>query len=89
MPIKQAAFKALRQTKRRTARNKKIKAGLEISLRQARQALNEPAKAVDQIKLAIQAIDRAAQKKTLKANTAARKKSRLMKAYNKAKQIKK
>ncbi|MFZ5390981.1 MAG: 30S ribosomal protein S20 [Patescibacteria group bacterium] len=85
MPIKQSAYKALRQSKKRTLRNKKVKAGLDIALRQVRRSLNEPKAAAEHLKSAIRALDKAAQKKVLKANTAARKKSRLMKAYHKAK----
>ncbi|HBH16908.1 MAG: 30S ribosomal protein S20 [Parcubacteria group bacterium GW2011_GWD2_43_10] len=86
MPNTKAATKALRQTKKRTARNRQLKSGVEIALRYARRAI--AAKGSEAAKLASQAIkllDKASQKGTLKHNTAARLKSRLMKSFNKTK----
>ncbi len=85
MPNKPAAIKALRQTKKHAAHNNKIMAGVEIALRTARKAVTAKTKdAKDKVKLAIKTLDKAAQKGNIKANTAARKKSRLMKFLNKA-----
>jgi len=80
MPIKQAAFKALRQAKKRTLRNLKVKIGIEKLLKSARKsAVAKKAKEAEELaKKAIKAIDKAAQKKILKKNTAARMKSRLL-----------
>lgn len=86
MPNTKAAIKALRQTKKRTAHNRKIKAGVEMALRHARRAI--AAKGSEAAKLASQTIkllDKAAQKGALKHNTAARLKSRLMKSLHKIK----
>ncbi len=86
MPNIKAAAKALRQTKKRTARNRQVKAQVEIALRQARKAII--AKSAEAAKLAAQSIkvlDKAAKKGVLKPNTAARLKSRLMKSLHKLK----
>jgi len=87
MPIKQAAFKALRQAKKRTLRNRKVKIGIEKLLKSARKsAIAKKAKEAEELaKKAIKAIDKAAQKKILKKNTAARMKSRLLAFIKKSK----
>lgn len=86
MPNKPAAAKALRQTKKHTVRNLNIKKGIEVAVRLAKKSLAASEKSTaDKVKLAIKTIDRAAQKGIIKKNTAARKKSRLMKSLNKAK----
>jgi len=84
MPIKKSAFKALRQSKKRAERNKKIKSDIQALVRKVRKAVEkkDKAKATDWLKQAIRKIDRAGQKGVLKKNTAARKKSRLNKAVN-------
>jgi len=83
MPNKPAAAKALRQTKKHTARNRAIQAKLEIALKQARRAITAQAKEAGvNVKAAIKSLDRAYQKGVIKKNTAARKKSRLMKALH-------
>ena len=80
MPIKQAAFKALRQAKKRAFRNAKVKGQIDELVKGARKMalakkLND---AGETAKKAIKAIDKAVQKKILKMNTAARTKSRLL-----------
>jgi small subunit ribosomal protein S20 len=84
MPIKQAAAKALRQTKKKTLINQSIKNNVDFLIRKARKLIK--AKKLDEAKVivrnTIKALDKAAQKKVLKKNTAARTKSRLMKALN-------
>lgn len=86
MPIKQAAMKALRQAKTRTARNAKMKEGITFLRKTVRKAIEakELKKAADQVKASIKAIDKAVQKKVLKKNAGARIKSRLMKGLNRA-----
>jgi small subunit ribosomal protein S20 len=87
MPIKNAAFKALRQSKTRRARNQTVLASLKNLLKQSRLAL----KAKDMTKLesltkeTARTLDRAAQKGVIKKNTASRKKSRLVKSFQKLK----
>lgn len=84
MPIKKAAFKALRQSVKRADRNNKTKSDVAALIRHVRKAIAaaDGAKANDWLKQAIKKIDQAAQKKILKKNTAARTKSRLTAAVN-------
>jgi len=82
MPIKKSAKKYMRVTARKTIRNKKIKGIFRSTIKRTRQAVNagEIEKAQEWLKKSVQALDKAAQKKVLKKNTAARYKSRLNKA---------
>lgn len=90
MPHKKSAIKHLRQIKKLTAKNLKIKGDLKTLIKKTRQAL--AVKKIDQAKelisKAIKSLDRAAQKKIIKKNTAARRKSQLMKAWGKLTQSK-
>jgi small subunit ribosomal protein S20 len=81
MPIKQAAIKALRQSKVRAERNAQVKDGIEYLRKMVRKSLEakEVKKAEEFVKKSIQAIDKAVQKAVLKQNTASRIKSRLSK----------
>ncbi len=81
MPQTKQAEKALRQTKKRTVRNTKVKGDLKTLRKKAGRALTDS----ELIQKTIKQIDKAVQKGLLKKNTAARYKSRLMKASNKAK----
>ncbi|MBI5071524.1 30S ribosomal protein S20 [Candidatus Falkowbacteria bacterium] len=84
MPIKKAGFKALRQSKKRTARNLKVKSDLKKIIKGSRKLLDDK-KAEEAKKLILQSIkeiDRAISKGIIKKNTGARKKSRLMKRLN-------
>ncbi|OGY49981.1 MAG: hypothetical protein A3B89_01165 [Candidatus Buchananbacteria bacterium RIFCSPHIGHO2_02_FULL_40_13] len=84
MPIKKAAIKALKQTKKRTRRNFKVKKNVKDLVKQSTKLIEaQGAEATQKVKLAIKAIDKAVQNKVLKKNTGARKKSRLMKKLNK------
>lgn len=84
MPVKKAAFKALRQSKKIANANTKVKSDLAALVRRINKAVSakDEAKAKDWLKQAIKKIDKATQNKVLKKNTAARKKSRLAKAVN-------
>ena len=84
MPIKQAAMKALRQAKKRTLRNQKVKEGISFLRRSVRKAMEskETKKAQELVKATIKAVDKAVQNKVLKKNTGGRIKSRLMKKLN-------
>jgi len=81
MPIKKAGFKAVRQSKKSTARNSRIKEQLKKSIKISRKMVDD--KKADEAKAEIlktvRMIDKATSKGILKKNTAARKKSRLMK----------
>jgi len=87
MPIKKAAFKDRRQTKKRTARNLSVKSSVRSAVKAARKAIgaNDKPKATEAIARAIKKLDKAAQNKVLKRNTVSRLKSRLTKQRNKAK----
>jgi len=84
MPIKKAAFKAVRQTKKRRVRNLQTKKALNSAIKTSRGLVdnkkNEEAK--KSILQTIRLLDKAVSKGTMKKNTAARKKSRLMKRLN-------
>jgi small subunit ribosomal protein S20 len=83
MPNKAAAAKAWRQTKKHFTYNQGVRAKVEIALRTARKAMNAKTKeAASAVQAAIKTLDRAAQKGVLKANTASRLKSRLMKSLH-------
>lgn len=84
MPIKQSAMKALRQAKKRAARNKAVREGVLYLRRMTRKALDskEVQKAEDLTKATIKSVDKAIQKKVIKKNTGARIKSRLAKKIN-------
>ena len=85
MPNKQAAIKALRQTKKHATRNQMVRTKLQAAVRLARRATTAGAKDTsEKVKAAIKLLDRAVQKGVLKANTAARGKSRLVAALRKA-----
>ncbi len=79
MPIKESAKKYMRVTERKTARNKIVKGTFKGAIKKTREAVK--AGLIDDaqkwLKTAIKSLDKAAQKKVLKKNTAARKKSRL------------
>lgn len=86
MPIKKSAKKYMRITERRTERNKSVKGVVKSAIRKTREAAEggNAAEAKEWLRKAQQAIDKAAQKKVLKKNTAARKKSRLNALVKKA-----
>ena len=85
MPIKHAAIKHLRQTIKRTAHNKSVKNTVKKLVKSTRQAIvaKDKTKASDLFKKTVVALDKAAQKKILAKNTAARLKSRLARQVNK------
>jgi len=84
MPIKQAAKKALRQAKKRTVYNKAIKDNLAWLERQfSKSIIAKDQKKAKELLLKLQKnFDKAAQKKVIKKNRSARKKSRLSKKLN-------
>jgi len=81
MPIKKASLKDARKTKTRTAYNTEHTAKTKLALDMARKSGYAPEKVVD----AVKQLDKLAQKGIVHKNTAARKKSRLMKKVNAAK----
>ncbi len=87
MPITKSAKKALRQTRRRTLRNFRRKEAYKKILKQIRKhlAAKQVAEAEKLVSQAYKAIDKAAKTGVLKANAAARRKSKLMQWIQKAK----
>jgi len=85
MPIKESAKKYLRQTKKHRvlnlARAKAVKDTTKKIIKLAAAGQKDEAKKL--ISAAYQAIDKAAKRGIIKKNTAARKKSRLMRLINK------
>ena len=84
MPKTKTAEKSARSAARKAERNKGIRSVTKSSVTKAEKLVaakkgEEANKAVTE---AISALDRAAKKKVIHANTAARKKSRLMKKLN-------
>lgn len=71
----------MRVTERKTEKNRKIKGQFRSAIRATREAAakGNTEKAKESFKKAIQALDKAAQKKVIHKNTAARSKSRLNK----------
>ena len=85
MPVKQAAYKHLRQTKKRTAKNQKEKQSFKYLVKQTRKAIEakDKGKATDLLKKTGKALDKAAQHGIIKKNTAGRYQSRLAKQVSK------
>ena len=80
MPQLKNAKKALRKSEKRAEHNQNVKANIHFLQKLTRkQAKEKDAKSEETLKKVIKAIDKAAQKGILKKNTAARKKSRLIK----------
>ena len=83
MAHKAAAFKAIRQTAKLTARNRSRRRAIKELTKTSLAAIKQKEQtALAQVLAACKAIVKAVQKGTLHANTGARKKSRLMKQLN-------
>lgn len=85
MPIKKASAKHARQSIRRTIENRKVKNQLHDEIKKARKLITAGKK--DEAKTKVlklaKLLDKASRKHIIGKNTAARRKSRLMKALNK------
>jgi small subunit ribosomal protein S20 len=79
MPIKQNAKKALRQAKKRTLENRVVRDAYQSAMKVVKKAVAAGKDVKEELRLAQQALDKAAKKGVMKKNTAARKLSRLMK----------
>jgi len=79
MPIKRSAKKYVRVTARKTERNRKIKGAFRSAIKKTLEAIHTGNKdlAREWFQKSAKALDKAAQKKVIHKNTAARKKSRL------------
>ncbi len=85
MPNTKSAAKAMRVSARRQLRNKSTKSAVKTYLRKAEQAIADGGEQTEEaIRLAVRALDRAADKNILHPNNAARRKSRLMKKFTQA-----
>ncbi len=88
MANKAAAIKYLRQSQKRRMRNKPVRTYARSSVRAALDAIDDAvdtqewSDADSAIQRAVSALDRAAQRGVIHANTAARKKSRLLRQYH-------
>ena len=88
MANKQAAVKYLRQSQKRRMRNKPARTFARGSVRAALDAIDDAvdsqewSDADEAIQRAVSALDKAAQRGVLHANTAARRKSRLLRQYH-------
>ena len=87
MPKSKSAEKAARASERKRLRNKSVRSATKTHVTRAEKLIssNEPEPAQDAVATAISALDRAAKKGVVHPNTAARRKSRLMKKLNQAK----
>lgn len=76
----------MRVTEKKTARNKIVKGIVKGAIKKTREAVagGKIDEAQESLKKALKALDKAAQKKIIKKNTAARKKSRLNALVKKA-----
>jgi small subunit ribosomal protein S20 len=82
---KKSALKAMRVAARRRARNRPIRSAVKTYFKRAERAIAEgPEAAVKAAIMAQRAIDKAVSKGVIHRNTAARRKSRLMKKINAA-----
>jgi small subunit ribosomal protein S20 len=81
MPIKKSAKKYMRVTERKTEKNRKIKGQFRSAIKSLHEAVakGDQAKAKEHFKKVQISLDKAAQKKVIHKNTAARTKSRLNK----------
>lgn len=97
MPNKAAAAKYLRASQRRRMRNKPVRTYARTTVRAALEAIEDASDAAADaggdadwsqaeasIRAAVSALDRAAQKGVIHANTAARRKSRLLRRFHHA-----
>ena len=87
MPKSKTVEKTARTAERRRQRNKSIKSATKTHVTKAETliASNKIEAAQPAVVTAISAIDKAAKKRIIHPNTAARQKSRLMKKFNQAK----
>lgn len=83
MPVKKSAVKALKQSKKSGYLNKRAKDNLKELVKKTRKAIEGGSnEAQEMVKKTLKATDKLVGRGILKKNTAARKKSRLMKMLN-------
>lgn len=86
MPASKSAEKRVRVAERRQLRNKSVRSRCKTGITKAEKLIfaGEPEAAEKAVVAAASALDKAAEKKVIHANNAARRKSRLMKKLNQA-----
>lgn len=86
MPKSKSVQKAARAADKRRLRNRAVRSVTKTQVTQAEKAIasNEPEPAQVAVVAAVSALDRAAKKGVIHRNTAARRKSRLMRKFNQA-----
>ena len=77
-----SAIKRIRSSERRRVRNRIVRSSTRTLVKKARTAINSGNPGEEAIQNALTALDRAASKGIIHKNNAARRKSRLMKQYN-------
>lgn len=87
MPNTRSAKKNLRKSEKRRASNQSVKSALKTFVRSAKQSAGE-GDAEEKLRKAVKNLDKAAERGIIHKNQAARRKSRLAKAINKAKSSK-
>jgi len=87
LPKSKSAEKAARAAERKRLRNKSVRSATKTRVTRAEKLIssNELESAQQAVVAATSALDRAAKKGVIHLNTAARRKSRLMKKFNQAK----
>ena len=85
MPITSSAKKALRSSMKKRVFNVRTKAGIDIPMKKFRKLIEDKDKKQAQAMVSVlyKALDKGAKRKYIKANTAARYKSRIMARLNK------
>lgn len=84
MPNIKSAIKRVKVTETKTLKNTMRKSALKTSIKKCKEAIAKGEGAAEAYKATTKALDKAAAKKLLHKNTAARRKSRLAKAMNAA-----
>jgi len=77
-----SAIKRIRSSERRRIRNRIVRSSTRTLMKKARVSINSASPSEETIQNAMIALDRAASKGIIHKNNAARRKSRLMKQYN-------
>ena len=84
MPIIQSAKKALRSSARKRVFNDARRKKMRGTIKETKKLMVTGAKSEKELSAAFQAIDKAAKRGVIKKNTAARKKSRLVKLFRRS-----
>ena len=79
-----SAIKRLRSAERRRLHNRVYRVGARTAVKKARRAMDmgDPEQAREAVRVAVRALDKAAEKGIIHKNNAARRKSRLMRQLN-------